>query len=64
MAGTKDLVADDHVLMSFRWRVAGGEAVVKWVEGAPHAFLGFPRESVGVVGVGEGIVGEFIKERL
>jgi hypothetical protein len=37
-------VVDDTVLTSFKWQVAGGEAVVKFVEGAPHAFFLFPIE--------------------
>jgi acetyl esterase/lipase len=37
--GTADPLLDDTVMMGCKWLMAGGEAVVKIYEGAPHAFI-------------------------
>ena len=36
--GTADILLDDTIMMSLRWLMAGGEAIVKIYEGAPHGF--------------------------
>jgi acetyl esterase/lipase len=64
LCGTLDPGIDDTVLMSFRYQVAGGEAVVKFVEGAPHAFLLFPEERFEPARVGKGIMLDFLRDRL
>jgi acetyl esterase/lipase len=37
--GTADPLLDDSVMMGCKWLMAGGEAVVKIYEGAPHGFI-------------------------
>lgn len=64
LPGTHDLVVDDMVLMHFKWQLAGGEARIKFVEGAPHAFLLAPAQQFKIVGQGEGLIVEFLKEKL
>ena len=64
LTGTQDLVLDDMVLMHFKWQLAGGEARIKFVEGAPHAFLLVPSQQFKIVGQGEGLIVEFLKEKL
>ncbi len=39
--GTSDLLLDDTVMMSCKWLMAGGKAIVKIYEGAPHGFSAF-----------------------
>lgn len=43
--GTADPLLDDTVLMGVKWLMAGGEAVVKIYEGAPHAFIALRGQS-------------------
>jgi acetyl esterase/lipase len=64
MCGTLDPVIDDNILMSFRYQVAGGEAVVKFVEGGAHSLLMFPEERYEPATKGKSILIEFLKERL
>ena len=45
---------DDTMFMSTKWVMAGGEAVVKIVPGAPHGYIMFPRGTKGS-GVDEGM---------
>ncbi|ETN40849.1 uncharacterized protein HMPREF1541_05129 [Cyphellophora europaea CBS 101466] len=45
--GTEDCLLDDTVFMSSKWRMYGGEAVVKIVPGVPHGFIMFPRDVKG-----------------
>ncbi|PGH01215.1 hypothetical protein AJ79_07986 [Helicocarpus griseus UAMH5409] len=40
--GTEDLLLDDTMFMSTKWQMAGGEAIVRIVPGAPHGFIGTP----------------------
>jgi len=37
--GSADPLLDDTVMMGCKWLMAGGEAIVKIYEGAPHAFI-------------------------
>ena len=64
LSGTKDATLDDTVLMSFRYQVAGGDARVKFVEGAPHAFLLFPTDRFEMVARGRAILTEFLQEMM
>lgn len=64
LTGTHDLVLDDMVLMHFKWQLAGGEARIKFVEGAPHAFLLVPSARFKIVGQGENLIVEFLREKL
>jgi acetyl esterase/lipase len=64
LSGTKDATLDDTVLMSFRYQVAGGDARVKFVEGAPHAFLLFPADRFEMVARGRAILTEFLQEMM
>jgi len=43
--GTADPLLDDTVMMGCKWLMAGGEAVLKIYEGAPHAFTVLKGES-------------------
>jgi acetyl esterase/lipase len=52
LTGTQDPVVDDNVLMSFKWSVAGAEAKVEFIAGAPHAFNMAPAEQYPIVGQG------------
>lgn len=45
LCGTADPMLDNTILMSARWQMAGGSATVKFVAGAPHAFVEMPIES-------------------
>jgi acetyl esterase/lipase len=45
LVGTEDPLLDDTLLMSMKWMIAGGEAVVKIFTGAPHGFTAFPSKS-------------------
>lgn len=64
MCGTLDPVIDDNILMSFRYQIAGGETVVKFVEGGAHSLLMFPEERYEPATKGKTILMEFLKERL
>lgn len=64
LTGTHDMVLDDMVLMHFKWQLAGGESRIKFIEGAPHAFLLVPPERFKIVGQGEDLIVQFLKERL
>ena len=39
--GTEDPLLDDSVMMSTKWLMAGGEAILKIYPGAPHGFIAF-----------------------
>jgi acetyl esterase/lipase len=45
LCGTEDALLDDTLLMSMKWMIAGGEAVVKIYPGAPHGFTTFPSKA-------------------
>jgi acetyl esterase/lipase len=64
IVGTQDALVDDTVLMSFRWQRAGNSAVVKFVAGAPHAFMEFDGSKVEVTALGWAAMTAFIRERL
>lgn len=40
--GTEDCLLDDTVMMSARWQMSGGQAIVRLLPGAPHGFTLFP----------------------
>lgn len=63
--GTEDCLLDDTMFMSTKWLMGGGEAVVKIIPGAPHGYIGFPREIKGS-GASEGMdaVEDFIRSKL
>lgn len=62
--GTEDILLDDTVFMSAKWMAAGGEAVVKILPGAPHAYIGFPDEVLEVAREGRAVTVEFMKSKL
>lgn len=64
LTGTHDMVLDDMVLMHLKWQLAGGEAQIRFVEGAPHAFLLVPAQRFKIVGQGEKLIVEFLKAKL
>ncbi|PMD37556.1 esterase/lipase/thioesterase [Hyaloscypha variabilis F] len=64
LCGTLDPVIDDTILMSFKWQVAGGEALVKLIPGGPHGFQLFPLEQFEPVVIGRNILLDFLKEKL
>ena len=45
--GTEDCLLDDTMFMSAKWLMAGAEAVVKIIPGAPHGYIMFPRDVKG-----------------
>ncbi|EXJ79683.1 hypothetical protein A1O3_07964 [Capronia epimyces CBS 606.96] len=63
--GTEDCLLDDTVFMSTKWLMAGGEAIVKIVPGAPHGFIFFPR-SMKESGSDDGMnaVEDFMRSKL
>jgi len=63
--GTEDCLLDDTMFMSTKWLMAGAEAVVKIIPGAPHGYIGFPRGTKGS-GADEGLnaVEEFVLAKL
>jgi acetyl esterase/lipase len=63
--GTEDCLLDDTIFMASKWRMAGGEAVVKIVPGACHGYIMFPRGMKGS-GSEEGLnaVAEFLRARI
>lgn len=63
LCGTQDAVLDDQVLMSFKWQIAGGEARVKFIEGAPHAFLLLDAKQFNIVAAGRDMIIEFVLEK-
>lgn len=63
MVGTKDPLVDDTIFMTMKWMMAGGEAILKIVPGAPHAFVLFDRTKVSVAALGIGHMLEFLKDR-
>lgn len=64
LCGTLDPVIDDTIMMSFKWQVAGGEAVVKLIPGGPHGFQLFPIEQFEPTQIGRKAFLDFLKERL
>ncbi|KAL8935200.1 MAG: hypothetical protein Q9216_005543 [Gyalolechia sp. 2 TL-2023] len=44
VCGTEDCLLDDTVMMSVRWQMSGGKAVVKIYPSAPHGFTLYPHD--------------------
>lgn len=63
LCGTQDAVLDDQVLMSFKWQIAGGEARIKFLEGAPHAFLLLNAKKFNITAQGRDLMIEFVLEK-
>lgn len=62
LCGTEDPLLDDTLLMSMKWMIAGGEAVVKIYPGAPHGFTAFP--GVKVAEDAAAVTIQFVQEKL
>lgn len=62
LCGTADPLLDDTILMSAHWQIAGGRAVVKFVTGAPHAFVELPLELADCCVKGNELIQEFLEE--
>ncbi|KIW48620.1 uncharacterized protein PV06_01190 [Exophiala oligosperma] len=63
--GTEDCLLDDTMFMSSKWLMAGGEALVKIIPGAPHGYIMFPKTAEGS-GADEGLdaVEQFVLSKL
>lgn len=64
LCGTVDPMLDDQLLMGMRWKIAGNEAVVKFVPGACHGFMSMDGNKVKVARMGWDIVVEYLRYRL
>jgi len=64
LIGTADALIEDTVLMSFRWRQAGNEAIVKFLPGACHGFMVFDGHSIPVVKEGWDILIQYLRSKL
>lgn len=62
--GTEDSLLDDTIFMSTKWMASAGEAVVKILPGAPHAYIGFPPDQLEVAREGMAIAVEFMTSKL
>ena len=62
LCGTEDPLLDDTLLMSMKWMIAGGEAVVKIYPGAPHGFTVFP--GIKVAEEAAAVATQFVNEKL
>ncbi|KAH7417642.1 Alpha/Beta hydrolase protein [Cadophora sp. MPI-SDFR-AT-0126] len=62
--GTEDPLVDDTVVMSVKWMMFGGEAVVKVYSGACHGFIGFPSTQLKEAGEALDDTKTFIQERV
>jgi acetyl esterase/lipase len=63
LCGTADPLLDDSILMSAHWQIAGGPATVKFVTGAPHAFVEAPLEAGDCNVKAADIIREFLEEK-
>ena len=63
IVGTEDGLIDDTVLMSVKWQLAGGEAIVKFVAGACHGFMTFDGHKVTVTRQGWDIMMQYLKSK-
>jgi acetyl esterase/lipase len=61
LCGTEDPLLDDTLLMSMKWMIAGGEAVVKIYPGAAHGFTAFPSKEATE---GAAVAVKFVQEKL
>jgi acetyl esterase/lipase len=62
LCGTEDPLLDDTILMSTKWSIAGGEAIVKIYPGATHGFTAFP--GLPVADEANAVIPEFMQEKL
>lgn len=62
LCGTEDALLDDTILMSSKWSIAGGEAIVKIYPGATHGFTVFP--GLPVADEANAVILEFMHEKL
>lgn len=62
--GTEDPLVDDTVVMSVKWMMFGGEAVVKAYPGACHGFIGFAPTLLKEAGEALADTKTFIQERV
>lgn len=62
LCGTEDPLLDDTILMSSKWSIAGGEAIVKIYPGATHGFTAFP--GLPVADEANAVTLEFMQEKL
>ena len=63
--GTEDVLLEDSLFMSVRWMVAGGEAIVKVLPGAPHGYLENPNlDADENIRNGIGYIEQFIAAKL
>lgn len=62
LCGTEDPLLDDTILMSSKWSIAGGEAIVKIYPGATHGFTVFP--GLPVADEAHAVTLKFMQEKL
>ncbi|KAJ5765849.1 Alpha/beta hydrolase fold-3 [Penicillium odoratum] len=62
LCGSEDPLLDDTVLMSSKWSIAGGEAIVKIYPGATHGFTFLP--GLPVAEEANAVTLEFLHEKL
>ncbi|KAJ5937551.1 Alpha/beta hydrolase fold-3 [Penicillium verhagenii] len=62
LCGTYDPLLDDTIIMSTKWNIAGGEAIVKIYPGATHGFTAFP--GLPVADEANAVSFEFIQGKL
>lgn len=60
IVGTEDGMIDDTILMSGKWEIAGNKTVVKFVPGAPHGFITFDGNKVGVTKQGWDLIIDYL----
>lgn len=62
--GSMDALLEDSVNMCTRWCMAGGQGVLKILEGAVHGYLGFDEAIYPIAGVGKRFTADFIRETM
>lgn len=62
LCGTEDPLLDDSILMSSKWSITGGEAIVKIYPGATHCFTAFP--GLPVADEANAVTLKFMQEKL
>jgi acetyl esterase/lipase len=62
LCGTEDPLLDDSILMSSKWSITGGEAIVKIYPGATHGFTAFP--GLPVADEANAVTLKFMQEKL
>lgn len=63
LCGTADPLVDDTILMSTHWQIAGGPAVVRFIPGAPHAFVEAPIEAGDCNAQAADVIRQFLEEK-